>query len=281
MTAGASGWRGWWSHATRGVAGAVLLSGMMGTTASRALAGDEAGKPEAVSESDRAAYPQRVSVKVGEGAVVIKAARGVRPAALRVAGRLLRKILAETDESVVKRLGGARLEVILVSDMARFTDTPDLRDLARARNAFGQSLDVARGIFRMREMPWSKSTRPSRNAPIVVVGEEDVLRIIPCGPQSNFHHEVAHAVHMLGMTREQRSGWREVYDGARERGLFKNRYAALNEDEFFADLSQAYFDVAPYFCSRAQLARVDADAYRFLTGIYSARRAAAEPPKAG
>jgi hypothetical protein len=263
----------------RGRRGPALLCGLLilGPFAIRA---QEAGRPDPAARptggddagADRAAYPLRLRLGVGEGSILIKAPRGVRPAALRTARDTIRKVLADADPAIVQRLGDARLEVVLAPDTGRFTDLPDLRDLARTRNAFGQPLDRARGIFRAAEPPRSRSSRPTRRSPLIVVGEEDVLRIQPCGPHSAFHHEFAHAVHALGLSPEQRAGWRGVYEDARRRGLFKGRYAALDEGEFFAELSQAYFDVAPYFCSRAQLARVDRPAFLRLAEVYSPRR---------
>jgi hypothetical protein len=235
---------------------------------------------EDASEADREAYPLRVSLKLGEGSVLIKAPKGVRPAALTKARDKIRAILADADAEVVVRLGASRLAVVVVPHTGRFTDLPDLRDLAGSRNAFGQSLDLARGIFRSADhepMPptgdaRSGRPRPTRDSPMVAVGEEDILRLVPCGPQSALHHELAHAVHVLGLSPEQRTSWRELYEDARRRGLFKGRYASLNEGEFFAELSEAYFDVAPYFCSRPQLARVDRPAFDWLAKVYSVRR---------
>jgi hypothetical protein len=225
--------------------------------------------------ADCASYPLRLAFRVGGGAVLIKAPRGVRPAALTGARDKVRAILADADPAVVERLGAAHLSIIVAPHMGRFVDVPDLRDLAGVRNAFGQPVDLARGVFRP-AVPRPERTpvgpgpaRPTRHSPLLAVGEEDILRLVPCGPQSALHHEFAHAIHDLGLSAEQRTGWREAYEDARRRGLFRKRYAALNEDEFFAELSQAYFDVAPYFCSKAQLARVDRKAFDRLAEIYS------------
>jgi hypothetical protein len=158
--------------------------------------------------------------------------------------------------------------------MGRFTDIPDLRDLRDTRNAFDQPLDQARGVFRSAERPLPpnvKPDRPTRDHPLLVVGEEDILRLVPCGPQSALHHEFAHAIHHLALTVEQRAAWRERFAEAQRRGLFKKRYASLNEDEFFAEFTEAYFDVAPYFCSRGQLARIDRVTFDWLANIYSLR----------
>jgi hypothetical protein len=252
-----------------------------------AIRGQVAGRPDSSvpatgggedAEADRAAYPLRLSARVGEGSILIKAPGGIRPAALRTTRDMIGKILAEAEPAIVERLGTSRLEVILAPNMSRFTDLPDLRDLARTRNAFGQPLDLARGIFRGAEPPRSKSRRPTRHSPLIAVGEEDILRIVPCGPHSAFHHEFAHALYNLALSPEQRAGWRDAFEGARRLGLFKDRYAALNEDEFFAELSQAYFDVAPHFCSRSQLARIDPAAFARLAEVYSSRPRD-QPPK--
>lgn len=234
-------------------------------------------------DPDRAAYPIRMDVKVGEGSILIKAPNGVRKAALTKAREKLWAILANTDPDVVRRMGNSGLVIILAPHMGKFTDIPDLHDLANVRNAFDQPLDLARGIFRMPDPPLrdasEKPRRPTRDFPIVVVGEEDILRLIPCGPQSALHHEFAHAIHRLGLTQEQRVEWKEKYTAGTRAGLFKGRYASLSPDEYFAELSEAYFDVSPYFCSREQLARVAPKTYLFLANVYSSRALKSEVKK--
>jgi hypothetical protein len=79
------------------------------------------------------------------------------------------------------------------------------------------------------------------------------------------------------LTAEQRSHFSNEFLEARRHGLFMSRYATLNEEEFLAELSQAYFDVAPNFCTRPQLARVDRHAFLQLAKIYSLRALESRP----
>jgi hypothetical protein len=78
----------------------------------------------------------------------------------------------------------------------------------------------------------------------------------------------------LTLTTTEQKEWQELYEQAKSRGLFGRTYAMANVDEHFAMLSEYFFDVAPYRCSREQLARIDPAAFRMLRSIYEAQEPA-------
>lgn len=223
--------------------------------------------------ADLAAYPYRVRLTLDTGEILIKGPRGLLPAALRTARDKARQILADVDPDVVERLGAYQFQILVVPRGQRISDQPGLKMLARQSNPFGQPVDRVRGVFLDHPglLAWGPP-RPTDNPPLLVIGEEDVLRIAPSGPHSTFHHEFAHAIHRLGLSEEQRSRWHDLFEAARRHGLFGKRYATVDDAEFFAELSSAYFDVAPYFCTKSQLAKVDRPAFLMLAEIYSHRR---------
>ncbi len=106
-----------------------------------------------------------------------------------------------------------------------------------------------------------------RIRPQVVISEENVLGLLPNG-QSTLHHELGHAIHRLGLTAKEQAEWTQIYQDAMRRKLFGKKYAVESEDEFFAELTQVYFDKEPYFCSSEQLQRVDSAASVFLDHVY-------------
>ncbi len=215
-------------------------------------------------------YPAKLEAAVGSGRVLLRAPAGIRRMTLPAARKTLNSMLDRADQEVVDRLGRSGLIVIVAPRMSRFTDLPELRGLARRRNAVGQPLDRIRAIF-------LSPDPPERPEPVVAVGEEDILRIPPAGPKSQLRHELAHAVYFHGLDDAERELWVEIYHAARHDGLFGKTYAATDVDEFFAELTLAYFDVAPYFCSREQLRQVAPEAFAFLDRVYDPAREG--PPK--
>ena len=221
-------------------------------------------------------------VPVGAGQIVVEAPRAARPAAVPEAAAQISDMLRHLPPEQADRLGKAGLVVVLVPISARFTDTPEIRDLGGRANPFGQPLDQARGLFRLIEPPAERAGQepadhPAR-VPLIIIGEEKILRLAPDSGRSGIHHELAHAVHRVALTDAQRAAWAELYQDAQRRGLFAHTYAMVSPDEFFAELSEAFFDVAPYFCSRDQLARVDPAAYRALRQIYETTEPVHHPP---
>lgn len=211
-------------------------------------------------------YPVRLDLPAGSGTIVFKAPLGIRKAALGTARRKAALMLQHADPDVVERLGAAGLEVAVAPERSRFTDLPDLRPVRGQANLHGQQLDLVRAVY----LPIAV---PGRLAPLVAVGEEDILRLPPLHqPHSQLHHELAHAVYFDGLTRAQRDAWIDLFRAHRLQGLFGRQYATLNPEEFFARLSEAYFDTAPFFCSREQLQRVSPAAFAFLDRVYDPAR---------
>jgi hypothetical protein len=87
-------------------------------------------------------------------------------------------------------------------------------------------------------------------------------------------HELAHAYHdqVLGYEHgEIRSAFQQAKDGGayesvlRAGGKMERAYALNNDQEYFAELSEAYFGVNDFYpFVRAELARHDAEGYRIV-----------------
>lgn len=97
---------------------------------------------------------------------------------------------------------------------------------------------------------WDRRARglgPSPQRPAVSCGEENLL----CFPGDPYHqeniliHEFAHAIHLMAINAID-PGFdkklKAVYDDAMARGLWKDKYAANNRAEYWAEAVQSYFD---------------------------------------
>ncbi|CAN5437908.1 hypothetical protein BH11PLA2_BH11PLA2_44160 [soil metagenome] len=83
--------------------------------------------------------------------------------------------------------------------------------------------------------------------PVVSCGEENLLGYPgdPYPKENIFVHEFAHAIHGTGLVKTDPmfdKNLRTAYQAARERGLWKNTYAATNHTEYWAEGVQCWFD---------------------------------------
>jgi alpha-glucosidase len=112
-------------------------------------------------------------------------------------------------------------------------------------------------------------------------GEENLLQL----PVDRYRgrdicvHEFAHTVRAYGLSDDVRKKIALQYRRSLDRGLWKNAYAATNDDEFFAELSMWYFgtegdtvNLAPKPArGREGLRKYDPDAFDLLDQIYSGK----------
>jgi hypothetical protein len=87
----------------------------------------------------------------------------------------------------------------------------------------------------------------SQTDPVCSCGEENLLcfRGDPYSTENILIHEFAHNIHLRGMvnvdpTFDKRV--KEAYDAAKEKGLWKGKYASTNHHEYFAEGVQSWFD---------------------------------------
>lgn len=155
----------------------------------------------------------------------------------------------------------------IIPEGTKITELPDYDDL-------DSSWDIYRGLGAVEGRPTSSS------------GEENLLNY-PTDPyggsESIALHEWAHAIDNLGISRVDRGLMQDfaaAYENAKRTGLWKNTYADDTLDEYFAELSQSYFNDNPdrestdgihnEINTRAELAKYDPKAYAILKKIYGA-----------
>ncbi len=97
---------------------------------------------------------------------------------------------------------------------------------------------------------WDRRARglgPTRQRPAVSCGAENLL----CYPGDPYHqeniliHEFAHAIHLMGLNSIDKTfdaKLKSLYKKAMEKGLWKDKYAANNHAEYWAEGVQSFFD---------------------------------------
>jgi hypothetical protein len=173
-------------------------------------------------------HPFYAKCLLADGFPILASAR-VRDSALREARYLIDRMLLDRDDlraEMVRR--GARLVVMAWDE--RTTDIPEHADLWPTRY-------------------WDKRARglgATDARPVVTVGEENLLAYDgdPYFQESILVHEFAHAIHQMALESlspgtDQRL--REAYRGAMAEGLWKDKYAATNANEYWAEGVQSWF----------------------------------------
>ena len=103
-----------------------------------------------------------------------------------------------------------------------------------------------------------------KGQPVSATSEKGLLH--DPGPNSTYitMHEFAHAIQNLCFTRQDHETWNALYDAAIQADVFPGSYAMLNEKEFFAQTSVAYFNAPIQDALKTALPQT----FAFLEGVY-------------
>jgi cyclophilin family peptidyl-prolyl cis-trans isomerase len=186
--------------------------------------------------------------------------------ALAEAAWIVRQMLTGRDD-ILRAMKDTKVRVVVMAAGEYTTDVPE--------------------HSRMSPKPfWDRRARglgATPANPVVSCGEENLLTY-PRDPYPNeniFVHEFAHAVHGTGLNRVDPTfdrRLRAAYDAGRERGLWKNTYAATNKAEYWAEGVQCWFDDnAPadalhnHVRTRDQLKQYDPDLAKLCAEVFGDR----------
>ncbi len=114
--------------------------------------------------------------------------------------------------------------------------------------------------------------------PVSSSSEDNVLKLSSdpySGQQNILLHEAAHLIENVGFTPSLRAELTAAYNNAKASGVWNNTYAITNEDEYFAEISEAYFGhsrppdaVKNSINTREELATSDPLAYSLAKKMY-------------
>lgn len=143
-----------------------------------------------------------------------------------IVGRML-----DGRDGIVKAMRAARVRVVVMAADESTTDVPEHSRLKP-------------------KVYWDRRARglgATPANPVVSCGEENLLGYDrdPYPNENIFVHEFAHAIHGTGLnavdpTFDRRL--RETYKSAKDRGLWRDTYAATNPSEYWAEGVQCWFD---------------------------------------
>jgi hypothetical protein len=150
--------------------------------------------------------------------------------ALLEAAYLVDTMLEDRDD-IRKAIVDSGTRLAIMSEDELTTDIPEHSDLTPK-------------IF------WDRRARglgATRIRPAVSCGEENLLNFPgdPYHKENILVHEFAHVIHQMGMNnidKEFQSRLKATYDAAMEEGLWKDKYAASNPAEYWAEGVQSWFN---------------------------------------
>lgn len=180
--------------------------------------------------ADKDGIPAFYTQRVSAGGFPIVASAKVNPYALKEAKHLIEMMFSQRDdvrEAMIK--SGARMCILAWNEYT--TDLPEFVRLepknywdARARGLGGSETD-----------------------PFCQCAEENLLAYTgdPYSTENILIHEFAHSIHLRGMSNVDPTFDVRVaaaYAAAMKAGLWKGKYAATNDREYFAEGVQSWFD---------------------------------------
>lgn len=217
--------------------------------------------PDAVRQRFKLAPFYEKHVDVG-GFPVVSSAR-VSDAGLREAANLIGSMLAGRED-VLKSLADNNVRFTVMSPDEQTTDVPEHSDL-KPKEYWDRR---ARGLG------------PTPERPSVSCGEENLLNLPGDRyPTENILiHEFAHAIHLMGINPIDDAfddRLKAVYDKAMAAGLWNDKYAAGNKEEYWAEAVQSYFDTNRqddhdhnHVDTREELKAYDPDLFALVDGTF-------------
>lgn len=164
------------------------------------------------------------------GGMPILGSAKVHDEALLEAAHVVRAMLARRPE-LLGHLGQQRVRLVVMATTEMTTDVPEHADLTPRAD-------------------WDRRARglgPTHARPAVSCAEENLLEIAgdPYPTENILVHEFGHAVMEMAMPSSDPSfvpRVRAAYEGARSSGLWRGTYAMENASEYWAELTQSWFD---------------------------------------
>ena len=193
----------------------------------------------------------------------IRAPSSVDARALDRASEIVTEMLVAARPDIAIRLAGRGASLVIIPRDEYITILPEFAYLSGQVDPNGNSYDS----FTVRGAGGILSQTATATS------EENLLRL-PSDPfwnESITHHEFAHAIMNLGFDARDISRWSGIYQIALSNQTFPGAFAMSNQDEYWAELSQSYFDVNNEIGGPLQLSTRDPEAFTFIQEIYGER----------
>ncbi len=204
--------------------------------------------------------------------VVITAPAGVVASSLDEVTRIVQAEVGN-NEYAQKHFQKSKVSIVIIPAHVAMTDVPELTHLKGQKTFDGRDWSTVRGM----------GGTPTPNGRFsVAVAEENAVAVANTktpypATYSIAMHELAHVLESKGMTKQQQARVKELYAAHIKRdpddaaGTFTDRYGSENEQEYFAQSTNAFFGrnvMGTNHSGRPWLQANDPDMYAFLVDLY-------------
>lgn len=202
--------------------------------------------------------------------VAITAPAGVRAAALDECSRIVAQEVGKNSYAQ-DHFRKAKVSIVIVPAREKMTDVPEFQHLRGQRTFDGRDWSTVRG----------SGGTPTPSGKFAIAVAEENATVVP-GVKSAYPakysiamHELAHVLESHGMTPEQQARVKQLYaQHVAAKASFTDSYAAKNEQEYFAQSTNAFFGrnaMPGNNNGRAWLQTHDPDMYAFCVDLYDKR----------
>eukprot|EP00746_Dinoflagellata_sp_MGD_P024750 gnl/MRDRNA2_/MRDRNA2_158113_c0_seq1.p1 gnl/MRDRNA2_/MRDRNA2_158113_c0~~gnl/MRDRNA2_/MRDRNA2_158113_c0_seq1.p1 ORF type:complete len:256 (+),score=45.78 gnl/MRDRNA2_/MRDRNA2_158113_c0_seq1:98-865(+) len=177
-------------------------------------------------------YVERGCAHVAAGKIPICAFPEVDEAAIKRAELVVSAMLRSADQQVISRMLSCKCSVGIIGRNQKTTDLPPHSWLKFQETDDGRDYDQS-----------TRGLGGTKSVPTTTVGEENVLMEDDSyfWEESILVHEFGHAVMNCGFDGWQQQSILNIYQDALAAGYSKQVYMFSNEDEFWANGTQAWF----------------------------------------
>lgn len=195
--------------------------------------------------------------------ILIKAPAAVDPRALVEAAFIVSNMLQRQD--IIARMSQRHAALAIIPRHAYVTCLPDFASLRGQHDASGNAYDS----FDIRGLGAARDAL----VPVSATSEENLLHLdsdpfwTPLAASGVTYHQFGHTIMNVGFSDEELVEWKKIYDNAKKRNLFPGKFAMKSANEYWAELSSAFFGANPDI-RRHAVRRRDPAAYKFLESVY-------------
>ena len=191
--------------------------------------------------------------------IQIIAPESVLPLALERAVEIVMMMMSGRD-GLAECMKSQRAALAIIPEGRFVTELPEFSYLSGENDSNGNPYDSL-NIRGLGAIPGN---------PVTATSEENLLK----RPSDKFWnenitvHEFAHALMNLCWSKSDRKLWTDLYNLSKDSEIFSNTFSQVNLDEFFAEVSQSYFEVNNEIGGRSSLDLSNHDLLTALQEFY-------------
>lgn len=197
---------------------------------------NDTGSVASLPDLDTSGYDAYyTNIKSSEKGIIIMGSANVQSSTLDIAGSMIDQMLSKEGTGIAEKM------VENQAKLAIFGKGENVFSIPEHKQFYSEGLLYAEGLG------------GTMSVPVTSISESNVLRltsgdyVTAYSDENILVHEFAHAIQLIGVDQlDDKTLYQEfnaAYDHAKANNLFPNTYAISNREEFFATVTQMWFNV--------------------------------------